>query len=203
MSGLQLMTESKNTAECLGRQQAFAIVVNQCSAAQAECLKELHDSRTYQTYGLTWEQFCDQHAGVSRAQADRIISQLEEFGQNFFRLAQLTRISPATYRQLNPHIEDEIIEIDGEKIPLNPDNTPRLRAAVQRYRAQIQKTRTDAEAHEASIIALTDRARALVEVLDKRSTLVLPDGEYAALKGLIEFTITNFTRLRHKYARRH
>jgi hypothetical protein len=197
------MTESKNTAECLGRQQAFAIVVNQCSAAQAECLKALHDSRAYQSYGLTWEQFCSQHAGVSRAQADRIISQLEEFGQNFFRLAQLIRISPDTYRQLNPQIEDETIHIDGETIPLNPDNTPRLRAAVERFRVQLQKTRKDAEAHDASLINLTDRIRAVVEELDKRSTLVLPDGEYAALKGLIEFSITNFTRLRHKYARRH
>jgi len=197
------MTESNNTAECVGRQQAFAIIANQCSAAQAECLKALHDSHAYENYSLTWEQFCDQHIGLSRSQADRIISQLEEFGANYFRLSQLTRISPAVYRELNPHIEDETIDIDGETIPLNPDNTPRLRAAVQRFRTQLQKTRKDAEAHEASIINLTDRTRAIVDELDKRSTLVLPDGEYAALKGLIEFSITHFTRLRHKYARRH
>src|SRR5207244_9319028 len=133
-------------------QQAFAIVANQCSAAQAECLKALHDSRAYQSYGLTWEQFCDQRVGLSRPQADRIIAQLEEFGANYFRLSQLTRISPAIYRELNPQIEDETIDIDGEKIPLNPDNTPRLRAAVERFRTQLQKTRKDAETHEASII---------------------------------------------------
>jgi len=71
MSGSQLMTEnpneSMNTAKCLGRQQAYALVANQCTAAQAQCLKEIHDTRAYQTYGLTWEQFCDQHAGISRA----------------------------------------------------------------------------------------------------------------------------------------
>ena len=192
-----------NAATCLGRQQAYAIVANQCSSAQAQCLKEIRDSRAYQSYGLTWEEFCERHAGVSRSQADRIISQLAEFGEAYFRLARLTRISPGTYRQLGPQIEDEIIEIDGEKIPLNPDNTPRLRAAVERFHAQLQKTRDGARAHEASITNLLDRTTAVVNELDKRSALVLPDGEYAALCGLIEFTINNFTRLRHKYARRH
>src|SRR5258705_504524 len=92
------MTEtSSNTATLLGRQQAYAIIGNQCSAAQAQCLKELHDSHAYQSYGLTWDQFCEQHTGISRSQADRIISQLEEFGENSSRLSQLTAISPAIY----------------------------------------------------------------------------------------------------------
>src|SRR5438874_10719433 len=111
-------TESMNTATCLGRQQAYALVANQCSAAQAQCLKDIHDSHAYRSYGLTWEEFCDRHTGISRPQADRIISQLAEFGEAFFRLSQLTRISPGDFRQLAPVIEDEIIEIDAEKIPL-------------------------------------------------------------------------------------
>ena len=190
-------------AVCIGRQQAFATIANKCSAGQAEALKQLHDERSYEHYGLTWEEFCVTHAGISRALADRIISRLDEFGENYFRLSQITRISDDTYRRLAPLIEDETIDIDGETIPLNPDNTPRLRAAIHRFRAQVQKTRTEAEKHEASITALCDRTRAVVEELDRRSTLVLPDGEYAALKGLVEFSINNFTRLRHKYARRH
>src|SRR5437016_1513667 len=145
------LNASMNTATWLGRQQAFAVVASQCSAAQAQCLKEMHDSRACESYGLTWEEFCDQHVGISRAKADRIISQLKEFGKDYFRLSELTQISPSTYRELHPHIEDEIIEIDGQKIPLNPDNAPRLRAAVNRFRAQVQKTRDDASKHEASI----------------------------------------------------
>jgi hypothetical protein len=192
-----------DAAVCIGRQQAFGAIANKCSAGQAEALKQLRDERSYEHYGLTWEEFCVTHAGISRSLADRIISRIEEFGETYFRLSQITRISDATYRRLAPNIEDETIDIDGEKIPLNPDNTPRLRAAIHRFRSQIQKTRTDAEAHEASITALCDRTRALVEELDRRSILVLPDGEYAALKSLVEFSITNFTRLRHKYARRH
>jgi hypothetical protein len=131
------------------------------------------------------------------------MSQLAEFGEAYFRLAQLTRISPDAYRTLAPRIEDETIEIDGEKIPLSADNIPRLRAAIQRFRAQVQKSRHDAGTHNASIVALTERTRALVAELDERSSLVLPDGEYAALCGLIEFTVNAFTRLRHKYTRRH
>src|SRR5713226_8790969 len=140
---------------CIGRQQAFATIANKCSSGQAEALKQLHDERAYEHYGLTWEQFCTTHAGISRSLADRIISRIEEF---------------------------------GETIPLNPDNTARLRAAIHRFRAQVQRTRQDADAHDASITNLLDRATALVDELDKRSTLVLPDGEYAALQGLVEFT---------------
>jgi hypothetical protein len=187
----------------IGRQQAFATIASKCSSGQAQALKQLHDDRAHEHYGLTWEQFCQTHAGISRALADRIIARIEEFGETYFRLSQVTRISDATYRELAPHIEDDIIEIDGEKIPLNPDNTPRLRAAIHRYREQVQKTRDDARKHDASITNLLDRTNALVDELDKRATLILPDGEYAALCGLVEFTLTNFTRLRHKYARRH
>src|SRR5436190_17373093 len=103
-------------AVCIGRQQAFATIANKCSAGQAQALKQLHDERAYEHFNLTWEQFCEAHAGISRAHADRIISRIEEFGETYFRLSQITRVSDDTYRGLSPQIEDEILEIDGEKI---------------------------------------------------------------------------------------
>src|SRR5438445_338324 len=60
-----------------GRQQAFAMIASQCTYAQAVCLKEIHDTRAYETLGLTWEDFCSQHAGISRVTAETIIRRLD------------------------------------------------------------------------------------------------------------------------------
>jgi len=40
----------------LGRRQAFSIVAGRCSAADAQCLRELRESKRYKGLGLTWEQ---------------------------------------------------------------------------------------------------------------------------------------------------
>ena len=42
----------------IGRQQAFAVIGSQCSAAQAISLKHVKESRAYEQLGLTWEEFC-------------------------------------------------------------------------------------------------------------------------------------------------
>ena len=66
----------------LGRHQAFGRIANRCSAADAECLKAIRDGGEYKELGLTWEQFCTRHAGVSRVHAERQIHYMEEFGGN-------------------------------------------------------------------------------------------------------------------------
>ena len=76
----------------LGRHQAFGLIANQCSAGDAECLKIIRENEEYKKLGLTWEEFCNGHAGVSRAHADRLIQYLEEFGTNYFRMAELMQI---------------------------------------------------------------------------------------------------------------
>jgi hypothetical protein len=58
---------------CIGWGQAFSFVANHCSAAQAECLTRIRKDGLYKALNLTWEEFCKQHAGVSRAHADEII----------------------------------------------------------------------------------------------------------------------------------
>jgi hypothetical protein len=50
----------------LGRHQAFALLASKCSAADAECLREIHDNKYYKAIGLSWEEFCSRHAGVDR-----------------------------------------------------------------------------------------------------------------------------------------
>ena len=84
----------------VGRQQAFAVIAKKCSAAQALSLKQMKESCSYEKFGLSWDDFCQQHAGISRVHADRIIRRYEEFGEACFRLSSLARISPEGYREI-------------------------------------------------------------------------------------------------------
>jgi hypothetical protein len=74
----------------LGRRQAFSLIAGRCSAADAKCLRELRESKKYKLLGLTWEECCKQRAGIGRSTADQIIQNLEEFGPDYFVIAQVT-----------------------------------------------------------------------------------------------------------------
>jgi hypothetical protein len=78
----------------LGRRQAFSIIAGRCSAADAACLRQIRNQKSYRKLDLGWKGFCSQHLGMSHTQANRVISYLDEFGPEYFDLAQLTGISP-------------------------------------------------------------------------------------------------------------
>jgi hypothetical protein len=120
----------------LGRRQAFGMIANRCTAADAECLKAMRDTGEYKTLGLTWEDFCEQKAGLSRRHADRLINHLEEFGSNYFRLSELMEISHATYRLIAGAVSEDGIEYGGEKIPMTRVNRKRVMAAVEAMRGK-------------------------------------------------------------------
>jgi hypothetical protein len=116
----------------LGRHQAFGLIANRCSAADAECLKAIRDGGEYKQLGLTWDAFCEKHAGVSRVQANRQIHYLEEFGANYFRLSEVMAISPDTYRLIAGAVTEEGIECDGQRVALTPENRGKVAAAGRR-----------------------------------------------------------------------
>src|ERR1035437_552111 len=119
-----------NLGAWLGRHQAFGLIANRCSAADAECLKAIRDGGEYRQLGLTWEQFCTKHAGVSRVHAERQIHYLEELGGNYFRFAEVMPISPETYRLIAGAVSDEGLECAGQRIPLVRENHHKVAAAV-------------------------------------------------------------------------
>jgi hypothetical protein len=127
-----------NLGTWLGRHQAFGLIANQCSAGDAECLKVIRENEEFKRLGLTWEEFCIRHAGVSRVYADRLIHYLEEFGTNYFRLAELMQISANTYRLVADSVGDAGMEVDGETIPINRQNRRKILAAVRAKRTNAQ-----------------------------------------------------------------
>jgi hypothetical protein len=137
----------------LGQAHAFASISGRCTAAQAESLRRLRDEKQYQRLGLTWEAFCVGYLRTSRSQADRIIALLDEFGPQYFELSQLTRVSASTYRELESHVKDGVIEVFGEAVELNTRNAQKVAHAVAALRA---------EKSQAGPRPLDDRIRALV-----------------------------------------
>ena len=150
----------------IGLQQAFAVVTGSCSAARAQCLKQVRDSKMLDDLGFTWDDFCKDYAGLSRQHADHLIQQYAEFGDAYFRLSEIARVSSRTYRQIAAHVDGETIEIDGEKLALTPANASRIRAAIQSLR---QRTRPAAAAARppADLVELQLRIDALIADIAK------------------------------------
>ena len=137
----------------LGRHQAFDLIAKRCSAADAECLKAIRDNGEYKALGLTWAEFCEQHAGVSRVYADRQIHYIEEYGINIFRMAEVMNISEDTYKLIAGSVNDEGIEIEGQRVPLVRENRRRIQAAVKSIRAKQKERPPD----ETGVTALRQR----------------------------------------------
>jgi hypothetical protein len=185
-------TPDLDTGAWIGRQQAFALIANKCSAAQASSLKQMRESGCYEKLGLTWEDFCRQHTGISRSQADRLISQYDEFGEAYFRLSSLARISVEDYRQIAPQVAGNCIDIDGEQVPIIPENAARIRAFVR-----VRRPRPPAfpPPFPAELSDFKLRQRALVADFKRQIKRDLHDDTRAYLKYLFEDGIQDWKEL--------
>jgi hypothetical protein len=114
----------------MGRREAFAAVAGRCSAAEAETLRRIRDEKIYKQYGLTWEEFCVKRLGSSRRNIERTLRLLDEFGPEYFHVAQMAHVSPEEYRAIAPHVSAEGVRVDGAVIALLPENSRQVSAAV-------------------------------------------------------------------------
>ncbi|MCU1236727.1 MAG: hypothetical protein JWP63_4694 [Candidatus Solibacter sp.] len=176
----------------LGRHQAFAAVSSQCTAAQAGCLRQMRVARVYEQFGLTWDAFCAQHVGISRSYADRIIRELEELGESYFKLADVARISPETYREIAGHIQDDVIEIDGLSLPIVPENAPRIREAIRQLHSRVH--RAEAQTHR-TVRELRMRLDAILKEVTQATERTLPIEDFAALRGMTEYAAGRWNKL--------
>jgi hypothetical protein len=179
-----------------GRQQAFAMIASKCNYSQAVCLKEIHETRAYEKHGLTWEQYCSQQVGVSRGTAENIIHRLDEFGEAYFRLANLVRISPDTFRQIADRVTAETIDLDGEQIPLAPGNAARIRAGIRRLQGEVRRLKNHFRV-PTRITEFGVRTDDIITAVTARARLgrALPHDELAALRSLILHAVTKWSEL--------
>ncbi len=120
----------------LGQNHAFGLVAGRCSAAQAQTLRDLREKKKYKRCTDDWREFCSRYLNISGGQADKIIALLDNFGPSYFQVAQLTRVSPETYRLLAPSVKDGALHVNGEAIELNQENARKVAAAVAQLRRQ-------------------------------------------------------------------
>ena len=191
-----ITNELVNAGAWIGRQQAFALIGSKCSAAQAQCLREIRESHAYEKLGVTWDEFCPRYAAISRSKADDLIRRLDEFGQDYFRICEVARISPEAYRQIADLVHDETVELDGKVVPLIPENAPRIRLGIRTLRAEIIRLAAGKQRPSGDIVELSDRLDSLLRDMSRRiEGRVLPDSELAALRGLTDGAIDKFRRI--------
>lgn len=128
------MNDDITLGRLLGQREAFNLVAARCSAGDAHLLRELRDRKLYIGHAKDWGEFCASFLHTSKETANRLIQLLNEFGPGYFEVAQITRISPATYRAIAPAVKDRQLEHNGEVIDLVPENARKVAAAVAEMR---------------------------------------------------------------------
>ena len=141
LGGFKMDTQQENNTLFnlgiwLGRKQAFSAVAGRCSAADAECLRQIRESKSYRSLDLTWDEFCKDKVGVTRPVVDKTIRQLEEFGPAFFQLSSILRMTADEYRLIAGSVAEDGVLYEGEKIAIDAENTSRLAEAVDALRSR-------------------------------------------------------------------
>jgi len=131
------VAEALDLGVVLGRTHAFGLVAGRCSAAQAEGLLRLRNEKKYLKVAPSWREFCTCYLKMSGSQIDHIIRLWEEFGPGYFEMAQLIRISSATYRAIAPSVRDGALHHNGEAIELDPENAAKLADAISELRREL------------------------------------------------------------------
>jgi hypothetical protein len=127
-------TGNLHLGELLGRREAFSLIAARCSAADAACLREIRNEKSYKNVAKNWSAFCSKYLSMSLRHANRIIGYLDEFGPEYFELAQLTGIPVDAYRAIAPAVKDQALHYDGQIIALLPENAEKLAEAVAKLR---------------------------------------------------------------------
>jgi hypothetical protein len=178
----------------VGRRQAFGLIANKCSAADAECLRRIRDTKSYKSLGLNWDEFCPLHLGLSRAHADKIIQRLEEFGAAYFELSQLVRIPEQAYRAISGAVVGHAIEYKGETIPISEENAARIAEVIKLLRGQSEEFRQRIElAESASEVSGVD---ALRKRLDSCISQLASLDDQAAVALLVEYCMARLELVR-------
>lgn len=125
-----------NLGTWLGRKQAFGLMAGRCTVAEIECLVEVYEGKLYLAIEPTFEAYCKNRLGISGRTANRLIHQYKQQGPELARLNSFTRIKPSEYRLFAAAVTEEGFFYNGETIPLEPENAPKLAQAVDAIRRE-------------------------------------------------------------------
>ncbi len=110
-----------NLFDRVGQNKAFKLISKQSKLADVLLSKQIKESKHYKELGYTWDDFCPKFLGDTRRWVDERISRLDEFKEEYFKVAELVgNVSPGVYRRLR--IEGEQIEVGGELVAITAKN---------------------------------------------------------------------------------
>jgi len=190
--------ESLQLGKWVGRGQAFAVNASHSLLSQAKCWKEIHDSGSYKATGLNWDEFCTQEIGLSRQYVEELIENLEKYGETFCQLLQIVKISPDVYRAILPKIDGEAIEIDGEMVPIAPENAGRIRAAVLQMRSDLRQA--NEKPAKDPVTAVHTRMKGCVAAISRLSEGDLEASGRDALRSLVEDSVLRLMEISERLA---
>jgi hypothetical protein len=180
----------------IGREQAFNALAHHCSAARVASLKQVRDTEAYKSLNLTWDQFCPEHAGISRVHADRLIGQLTEFGAPYFKLTDIVPVSPAAFREIAPAVSDDFILFRGESIAILPENAAKIKVAVNTLRKEIERIADDTVYRTPpGIVCIQIRFDAICDDMRKIITRAKFDDKESGLKYLLVYCLEKMTEI--------
>jgi hypothetical protein len=173
---LVLKSETSNDALLelgiiVGQSQTFAMLAGRCSAAQAQAIRRVREEKLYKGGCERWEDFCARYLRMSRAEADRIIRLLDEFGPAYFDFSYVARISPVVYRMIAPAVSNGVLHHNGEAIELTAENSRKVAAVIAEIRSTLPKksaqTSDRAQDLRRGIQEATHRCSEILAGLDK------------------------------------
>ena len=127
----------------IGRHEAFGVIANRTTAAWAETLKQIKDRKVYKQLGLSWNEFCPKFLSISTDKADRIIRDLEELGDMYFMLSEVTRLSRDQFRAIQGNIQDGKLLIGEEQVDISKTNQERIREFIASVQLEAQLTKVE------------------------------------------------------------
>jgi hypothetical protein len=127
----------------IGRHEAFGVMANRTTSAWAETLKQIKDRKIYKQMGLTWNEFCPKFLSISTDKADRVIRDLEEFGDMYFMLSEVTRLSRDQFRAIQGNIQDGKLLIGEEQVDISKGNQDRIREFIASVQMEAQLTKVE------------------------------------------------------------
>lgn len=185
----------------LGQRRAFGVVAGRCSAAHAESLRSIRESKLYLHHAPTWNEYCTRVLKMSRRSADRMIGLLKEFGPAYFEVTQLTGITPEVYRAIAPAIGRDGIHVDGEIVALLPENAAKAAEAIARLAAGQQPSR-ERNTSAAHLAAFKRRGTQVVKGFAELAALRPQGADREALLSAAEQLMTAFSKVAGSLHRR-
>ncbi len=143
----------------IGRQEALNTLATMTNLMWAENLRQMKETGAYKKLGLTWEKAIEKTgAPFSYKTADRMISNLEEFGRGFFQVRDVARITSEAYRAIAPTVEEGFVIISGERVALTKQNASQIQALFQAEQQKLQELR-DKQSHTEEELKKTRKDR--------------------------------------------